>query len=330
MQFRLRSRRGSANSLSARSANSAQSGGAQESRAASIVGTPRGPLETARSMLGASAPSSRVEEEDTCDFEGELPEVSPEQLDDLATLLMSATSARFDAVRDMILERLEELCLAGFKASEQFSELRRLLDPKARMRRDAAESGRGGGRSAKSRLSAVFGGGVLNRRGSSKAIFNARSSANHSPPPYRFRRRPSSLPSDRLSDDTRLEPAHSPRLGPSSPRGHSVMPVAVCLDGDVPGSPRGERRDSLTGAERTVAQSVPKTKSISEELSDCTYLSAVKLKDDAVGIKPGRRVPALRGFHFMNVATNALCPKVPILVMRCANTWDLRMLLYSL
>jgi len=108
------------------------------------------------------------------------------------------------------------------------------------------------------------------------------------------------------------------------------MPVAVCLDGDVPGSPRGERRDSLTGAERTVAQSVPKTKSISEELSDCTYLSAVKLKDDAVGIKPGRRVPALRGFHFMNVATNALCPKVPILVMRCANTWDLRMLLYSL
>eukprot|EP00967_Tisochrysis_lutea_P085230 scaffold119489_cov28-Tisochrysis_lutea.AAC.12 len=135
MQFRLRSRRGSANSLSARSANSAQSGGAQESRAASIVGTPRGPLETARSMLGASAPSSRVEEEDTCDFEGELPEVSPEQLDDLATLLMSATSARFDAVRDMILERLEELCLAGFKASEQFSELRRLLDPKGALKR---------------------------------------------------------------------------------------------------------------------------------------------------------------------------------------------------
>jgi hypothetical protein len=34
----------------------------------------------------------------------------------------------------------------------------------------------------------------------------------------------------------------------------------------------------------------PKQKSISEELSDATYLSAVKLKDENVGVKPGRCV----------------------------------------
>lgn len=62
----------------------------------------------------------------------------------------------------------------------------------------------------------------------------------------------------------------------------------------MPLSPRpgGGGRDSMAGGDRAAGGGgpTPKQKSISEELSDATYLSAVKLKDENVGVKPGRCV----------------------------------------
>jgi hypothetical protein len=57
-------------------------------------------------------------------------EVGPELLSDLVSLLMTSPAGRYEIVRDALLERLEELCMAGFKASEQYSQLHKLLDPK--------------------------------------------------------------------------------------------------------------------------------------------------------------------------------------------------------
>lgn len=175
------------------------------------------------------------------------------------------------------------------------------------MRRDVTESGRNGSRSAKSRLSAVFTGSVLHRRGSCKNVSaNSRaSSVNHSPS-GRFRRGPSSITSDRMSDEAwPLSPnashtAHSLQLhgaGHDSP-GVGIRSGGAGIAGSdaeadrTPLSPRlcGGGRDSMAAADRmaTGGGPTPKQKSISEELSDATYLSAVKLKDESVGVKPGR------------------------------------------
>lgn len=63
-------------------------------------------------------------------------EVSSELLSDLVTLLTSSQAGRYEVVRDALLERLEELCLAGFRASDQYTQLLRLLDPKGEAHRE--------------------------------------------------------------------------------------------------------------------------------------------------------------------------------------------------
>jgi len=46
-------------------------------------------------------------------------QVSMSVLDDLVTVLCSSSVSRFEAVREALLMRLEELCLGGFRSSDQ-------------------------------------------------------------------------------------------------------------------------------------------------------------------------------------------------------------------